>query len=327
MSFEAKTSAREPGHPRIHDHTTLRCPDHRRRPVRHRHRLPGDQPAPRQVPRRPGAPRAARRHLGPVPLPGHPLGLRHVHLRLRVPAVARPQGAGRRCVDPAVHRGHRDRVRHRREDPLRPEDRLRRLVQPREPLDRHRTPRGHRRDPHLHLRLPDQLHRLLQLRRRLPAGLPRRRPLRGPGHPPAALARGPRLHRQEGRRDRQWRHRRDPGADDGRRRPSTSRCCSARRRTSSRCRRSTRSPQVLGRVLPAKQVYAFARWRNIAIQRGLYLACRRWPRTMRSFLLGQVKRKVGPDGRHEPLHAVVHAVGRAPVRRARRRPVQGAEVG
>jgi len=53
--------------------------------------------------------------------------------------------------------------------------------------------------------------------------------------------------------------------------------------------------KVLGRVLPDRQVYAFARWRNIAIQRGLYLACRRFPKTMRSFLLGQVKRKVGPD--------------------------------
>jgi monooxygenase len=52
---------------------------------------------------------------------------------------------------------------------------------------------------------------------------------------------------------------------------------------------------VLGRVLPAKQVYAFARWRNVAIQRGLYLACRRFPRTMRSFLLRQVERKIGPD--------------------------------
>jgi cation diffusion facilitator CzcD-associated flavoprotein CzcO len=52
--------------------------------------------------------------------------------------------------------------------------------------------------------------------------------------------------------------------------------------------------QVLGRVLPDKQVYAFARWRNIAIQRGLYLACRRFPRAMRSFLLWQVKRKLGP---------------------------------
>ena len=85
--------------------------------------------------------------------------------------------------------------------------------------------------------------------------------------------------------------------------------------------------KVLGRVLPAKPVYAFARWRNIAIQRGLYLACRRWPKTMRSFLLGQVKRKVGPGGGHEPLHAELHAVGRAPVRGARRRPVQGAQVG
>ncbi len=52
---------------------------------------------------------------------------------------------------------------------------------------------------------------------------------------------------------------------------------------------------VLGRVLPDRTVYAFARWRNIVIQRGLYLACRRFPKTMRTFLLGQVKRKVGPD--------------------------------
>lgn len=57
---------------------------------------------------------------------------------------------------------------------------------------------------------------------------------------------------------------------------------------------------ALGKVLPATQVYAFARWRNIAIQRGLYLACRRWPKMMRSFLLRQVRRQVGPtvDMRH-----------------------------
>jgi len=53
--------------------------------------------------------------------------------------------------------------------------------------------------------------------------------------------------------------------------------------------------ETLGRVLSAERVYAFARWRNIAIQRGLYLACRRWPRTMRRFLLAQVRRKVGAD--------------------------------
>ncbi len=52
--------------------------------------------------------------------------------------------------------------------------------------------------------------------------------------------------------------------------------------------------EVLGRFLPAKWVYAFGRKRNIALQRGLYLACRRWPRQMRRFLLWQVRRRLGP---------------------------------
>jgi monooxygenase len=52
---------------------------------------------------------------------------------------------------------------------------------------------------------------------------------------------------------------------------------------------------ALGKVLPEGWVYALARKRNIGIQRGLYLACRRWPRLMRRFLLSQVRRKVGPD--------------------------------
>lgn len=51
----------------------------------------------------------------------------------------------------------------------------------------------------------------------------------------------------------------------------------------------------LGRFLPASRVYAFARWRNIVIQRGLYDACRRFPKAMRKFLLWQVRRNVGPD--------------------------------
>jgi monooxygenase len=53
--------------------------------------------------------------------------------------------------------------------------------------------------------------------------------------------------------------------------------------------------KVLGRVLPDRTVYRFARRRNIAIQWGLYQACRRFPRTMRAFLLGRVRRAVGPD--------------------------------
>lgn len=51
---------------------------------------------------------------------------------------------------------------------------------------------------------------------------------------------------------------------------------------------------VLGRVLPATWVYALGRKRNIAIQRGLYLACRRWPKLMRRVLLSLVRRQVGP---------------------------------
>ena len=51
----------------------------------------------------------------------------------------------------------------------------------------------------------------------------------------------------------------------------------------------------LGRFLPAKWVYGLARKRNIAVQRQLYLACRRWPAQMRRFLLWQVRQHVGPS--------------------------------
>jgi monooxygenase len=52
--------------------------------------------------------------------------------------------------------------------------------------------------------------------------------------------------------------------------------------------------QLLGQVLSDGWVYSFARKRNIAIQRQLYLACRRWPKQMRRFLLWRVRRHLGP---------------------------------
>jgi monooxygenase len=52
--------------------------------------------------------------------------------------------------------------------------------------------------------------------------------------------------------------------------------------------------EFLGRFLPQNRVYALARKRNIAVQRGMYLACRRWPAQMRRFLLWRVRRHVGP---------------------------------
>ena len=50
---------------------------------------------------------------------------------------------------------------------------------------------------------------------------------------------------------------------------------------------------MLSRVLSESIVYALARRRSIALQRGLYLACRRWPGAMRRLLLSQVRRRAG----------------------------------
>ena len=68
---------------------------------------------PQQDLRDPRGARGDRRHLGPVPLPGHPLGLRHAHARLPLPAVDRRQGARRRPVDPRLRARHRARGGHR----------------------------------------------------------------------------------------------------------------------------------------------------------------------------------------------------------------------
>jgi monooxygenase len=52
---------------------------------------------------------------------------------------------------------------------------------------------------------------------------------------------------------------------------------------------------VLTSFLPENWVHALARQRNILIQRGLYIACKRWPQMMRRWLLSQVRKQVGPD--------------------------------
>jgi len=51
----------------------------------------------------------------------------------------------------------------------------------------------------------------------------------------------------------------------------------------------------LGRFLPDNWVYGLARKRNIAVQRWLYKACRRWPTQMRRLLLWLVEKQVGPS--------------------------------
>lgn len=61
-----------------------------------------------------------------------------------------------------------------------------------------------------------------------------------------------------------------------------------------------RISMVLNRFLPKKTVFKMARKRNILFQRGLYLACEKWPNAMRKVMLGHMRRQVGPnvDMRH-----------------------------
>jgi len=53
--------------------------------------------------------------------------------------------------------------------------------------------------------------------------------------------------------------------------------------------------KLLLRVLPTSWVYRFARRRNIALQRWIYLACKRWPQLMRRLLLAHVRKHIGKD--------------------------------
>ena len=194
---------------------------------------------------------------------------------------------------------------------------------PREPLDGDGAARGDRRNPHLHLRLPHQLHRLLQLRRGLPADLPRRRPVQGSVHPPAALARGPGLHRQEGRRDRQWRNGGHPGPDDGRRRRARHHAAALTvvHLLGARPRQDLPVPGSIPPRQVGVQVRAQAQHRHPALPLPGMQALAQ-PDAPIPALAGPTPRR--PVRRHEPLHAEVHAVGRAVVRGTQWRSVQGA---
>ena len=103
--------------------------------------------------------------------------------------------------------------------------------------------------------------------------------LRGPGRAPAALARGPRLRRQAGRRDRLRRDRGDAGAGAGRggaahvtmlqRSPTYVLSAAGPRRGRRR---------GCGRLLGRRASYAVTRWKNIAVATALYQLSRARPR-------------------------------------------------
>ena len=222
---------------------------------------------PGQDVRDPRGARRHRRHLGPVPLPRHPLGLGHVHARLLVPALERGQGDRRRAGDPELH--PRDRARPRRGASRSASTTAScgaewstrgRALDRRGRAHRHRRDRA--RSPAASCSPAPATTATTRATRRTSRARER---FRGRDRPPAALARGPRLRRQARRRDRQRR-------DGGHARPRDGGASGARddapalaelRRLAARPR--TRSPRLLRRVLPAKAAYAIVRWKNVLL--------------------------------------------------------------
>ena len=192
---------------------TFRRGDHRGWDLRGRRRLPPDQAMPGHELCRPRNAGKLRRHLDHPPISGHPLRQRPLHLRLSLQALDRRADRHRRR-DPALHgRGHRGE-RPRPPYPLPPHDRFGALVERADSLwtlDGARTDTGE--SGPLHSEFPLDVPGLLPARRGLHARMARDGDVPGPDRPPAELARGSRLRRQERRRDRLRRHRGD--ADPG----------------------------------------------------------------------------------------------------------------
>ncbi len=160
--------------------------------------------------------RRHRRHLGPVPLSRHPLRFRHVHAGLPLQALARGQGHRRRPVDPQICARDRKRERHRQAHPLPSSGHARRLV------ERGRTLDGgdrSRRRPADSVRFSCNFLFICSGYYDYAGGytpdFAGTDSFAGQIVHPQILARGSRLCRQDGRRDRQRRHRGDAGAGNG----------------------------------------------------------------------------------------------------------------
>ena len=183
-----------------------RRPDRGRGAVRDRGGVAAPGAVPGEVLRHPRGSRGPGRHMGPLPLPRDPLGLRHVHLRVPVPGVARAAGPGRRTQHPRLPGRHRRGGRDRSAHPVPDAGSGRLLVLGAGALDGVGAGRAGRDPGDLHVRLPVDLLRLLRLRAPAPPGVPRGVRLRGHDRAPAAVAPGPRMGWQARGRGRQRSH-------------------------------------------------------------------------------------------------------------------------
>ena len=237
------------------------------------------------------------RHLGPLPLSRHPLRQRHAHAGLlasspgarprRSPTVRRSSTTCKQTAARARRRSTHPLSATARRAPSWSSDDATWTVEA--------AAHGHRRDRPLHLQLPPDVRGLLQL----PPG-PHAR-VRGHGTLPRhdraspAVARGPRLPWQDGRRHRLRRDGDDAGAGDGEgRRPRRHAAAIADvRRVAARPRRDRE--RAARRSCPRRWAYAITRWKNVALQQFLYRRTRTAPAKVKQKLLDLVRKELGPD--------------------------------
>ena len=312
------------GHSR--EDRSLRRADRRRRHLRRRRRLPPDAAVPRHQLRRAGGAGELRRHLDDAPLSRHPLGQRPVHLRLSLQALdRRADRHGRR--DPDLHgRGDR-RERPRPAHPLPAPDLPAQAGRARTTSGRSRPPAP---TPARPVRFTANFLWMCQGYYRHSEGYTPEwegmADFKGQHRPPADLAGGPRLPRQEGGRHRLGRHGGDADPGDGARRAPTSRCCSARRPISGPAATRSRSPTSCASCRSTRHwIHEIVR-RKILLRAGGVHATAAFdePEAVKQELLAGVRAYLGPDyDIDDALHAALPALAAAPRLRPGRRPVPG----
>ena len=252
--------------------------------------------------RDPRGARRDRRHVGPVPLPRHPLGLRHVHAGLLVPARGRTRRrsptAPRSCS--YIRETARD---HGVDGKIRFHHRVVRAEwsTARRALDGGGRAHRHRRGGAPDLRLPVHLHRLLPLRRGLHARTSRAR----------ERFAGRIVHPQHWPEDLDYAGKRVVVIGSG---ATAVTLVPAMAEQAAHVTMLQRSPSyvvslpardpvadALRRALPAKVAYPIVRWKNVLLTTVFFQLSRRAPRMIKALIRKGVERRL-PRGYDVDTH-------------------------
>ena len=229
---------------------------------------------------------AHRRHVGPVPLPGRALGLRHVHARLPLQAVDGREGDRRRALDPRLRaRDRRASTASTSTSASTTGSTRRGVVERRRALDGHRASTTAPRSGHLPASC-SCCARLLRLRPRLHA--------RVPGH--RATTTGTLVHPQHWPEDLDYAGKRvvviGSGATAVTLVPAMAETRRARDDAAAladlhpaRCPAATRSPTSLRRLLPQQAAYELDPLEERRVQQSLlYKLSRARPQVVRKMV-------------------------------------------